>query len=82
MLGIMFVCHGSMLGSRELEEFMGQNGANHGNRSSGILRMRNLKLAVWGSGQISLCSTIKKPCKLHRPQLYGQHPHLWFNIKF
>lgn len=30
MIKILFVCHGSTAGSRELAALVGQNGANHG----------------------------------------------------
>jgi len=38
MIKILFVCHGSTAGSRELTALVGQNGANRGNRSGGVLR--------------------------------------------
>ena len=38
MIKILFVCHGSTAGSRELAALVGQNGANHGNRGGGVLR--------------------------------------------
>ncbi len=38
MIKILFVCHGSTAGSRELAVFVGQNGANRGNRYSERLR--------------------------------------------
>ncbi len=38
MIKILFVCHGSRLGSRELAAFVGQNGANCGIGESGLLR--------------------------------------------
>lgn len=38
MIKILFVCHGSTADSRELAVLVGQNRANHGNRSSGVLR--------------------------------------------
>lgn len=38
MIKILFVCHGSTAGSRELAAFVGQNGANRGSWESGLLR--------------------------------------------
>lgn len=38
MINILFVCHGSTVGSRELAALVGQNGANHGNRDGEVLR--------------------------------------------
>ena len=38
MIKILFVCHGSTAGSRELAALVGQNGANRGNRGGGVLR--------------------------------------------
>ncbi len=38
MIRVLFVCHGSTADSRELAAFVGQNGANRGNRVSRVLR--------------------------------------------
>lgn len=38
MIKILFVCHGSTAGSRELAALVGQNGANRGNGSGRVLR--------------------------------------------
>ena len=38
MISILFICHGSTEGSRELAALVGQNGANRDNRSGGVLR--------------------------------------------
>ena len=38
MIKILFVCHGSTAGSRELAALVGQNGANHGSWDGGVLR--------------------------------------------
>ena len=38
MIKILFICHGSTAGSRELAAFVGQNGANRGSWESGLLR--------------------------------------------
>lgn len=37
MIKILFVCHGSTAGSRELAALVEQNGVNHGNRGGGVL---------------------------------------------
>ena len=51
MINILFVCHGSTVGSRELAALVGQNGANRCNRSGGVLRfycdLGYLKRNVW-----------------------------------
>ena len=38
MIKVLFCCHGSTAGSWELAALVGQNGANHDNRSGGVLR--------------------------------------------
>ena len=38
MIKILFICHGNTADSRELAAPVGQNGANYGNRSGGVLR--------------------------------------------
>lgn len=38
MIRILFICHGSTVGSRELAALVGKNGANRGNRVSRVLR--------------------------------------------
>ena len=38
MIKVLFICHGSTAGSRELAALVGQNGANRGSRESGLLR--------------------------------------------
>ncbi len=38
MTGILFICHGSTAGSRELAALVGQNGANRSNKGSRVLR--------------------------------------------
>lgn len=38
MIKILFICHGSTPGSRELAALVGHNGANRDNRNGGVLR--------------------------------------------
>ena len=38
MIRVLFCCHGSTAGSRELAALVGQNGANYGNKNGGVLR--------------------------------------------
>lgn len=38
MIKILFICHGSTAGSRELAALVGQNGANRGIGDGGVLR--------------------------------------------
>ena len=43
MIKILFVCHGSMADSRELAALVRQDGANRGNGSGRVLRLRIFK---------------------------------------
>ena len=43
MIKVLFCCHGSTAGSRELAALVGQNGANCDNRRGGVLRLRVFK---------------------------------------
>ena len=43
MIKILFICHGSTADSRELAGLVGQHGANRGNRSGKVLRLRVFK---------------------------------------
>lgn len=38
MIKILFVCHGSTAGSRDLAVLVGQNGANHSSEDGRVLR--------------------------------------------
>lgn len=38
MIKVLFICHGSTAGSRELAALVGQNGANRGVKDNGGLR--------------------------------------------
>ena len=43
MIKILFICHGSTAGSRELAALVGQNGANRDNRSGKVLRFTTIE---------------------------------------
>ena len=61
MIKVLFCCHGSTPGSRELAALVGQSGANHGIWNGGVLWFYFLKMpaAVLQKGispKASLCS--------------------------
>ena len=47
MIKILFICHGSTPGSRELAALVGQNGAYCGIWESGLLRVRKRKKSLY-----------------------------------
>ena len=73
MIKILFVCHGSTAGSRELAAFVGQNGANHGIWERGVLRVKKRKLGllftVWESFIVTIRGDMqilfRKNCPSH-----------------